>query len=282
VVDPVTAELSFRSGSAQVWDQLIPTNLKSIASLNLNVTTVPKTIWMAIGDSNNPNSPFAKLQVRQALDYAIDKKSVVDTFGYNTWEAPNQPISSRQSGYISNFTGRNYDPAKAKQLLAEAGYPNGFKTKLTVRNNFDMNVIGAYQAYLKAVGIDAEIVPADTGTYRSLLTKGWDGIIINGFGIAGSYAKMMESDGPSAVWTVSALVTDNYKNALAKAVAALDKASELQATQDLVKVVFDEAVMVPWNIDSISCVYNNSVHFDMNEFSLQYWNPGNAWLSTGK
>jgi peptide/nickel transport system substrate-binding protein len=201
VVDPVTAELSFRSGSAQVWDQLIPANLKSISSLGLNVTTAPKTIWMAIGDSANSNSPFAKIQVRQAIDYAIDKKTVVNTFGFNVWEAPTQPISSKQSGYIPNFQGRTYDAAKAKQLLADAGYANGFNTKLTVRNNFDMNVIGAYQAYLKTVGINAEIVSADTGTYRQLLSKGWDGIIISGLGIAGSYAKTMESTGKSRFCT---------------------------------------------------------------------------------
>ena len=282
VVDPVTAELSFRAGDAQIWDQLLPANLKSIANLNLNMNVIPKTVWVAIGDSVNPNSPFAKLQVRQAIDYAIDKASVVKTFGYNTWEAPNQVVSSKQVGYISNFSGRNYDAAKAKQLLADAGYANGFKTKLTVRNNLDMNVMGTYQAYLKAIGIDADLVPADTGTYRSLLTKGWDGIIVNGLGISGTAAKMLETDGPSANWTVSALITDKYKNALAKAISSSDKASELKANQDLVQAVFDDAVLIPWNIDSISCVYGNSVHTDLDVINLQLWDPGDAWINKSK
>jgi peptide/nickel transport system substrate-binding protein len=281
VVDPVTAELSFRAGDVLIWDQLLPANLKSIANMNLNMNVIPKTVWVAIGDSANPNSPFAKIQVRQALDYAIDKASVVKTFGYNTWESPNQVVSSKQPGYIPNFQGRNYDPAKAKQLLAEAGYANGFKTKMTVRNNLDMNVMGTYQAFLKAVGIDAELVPADTGTYRSLLTKGWEGIILNGLGISGTAAKMLELDGPNANWTVSASITDKYKNALAKAIAA-DKATELKANQDLVQTVFDDAVLVPWNIDSISCVYGNSVHTDMDTINLQIWNPGDTWISKNK
>ena len=279
IVDPVTAEMSFRAGDAQAWDQMIPANLKSIANLGYKVNTCPKTVWAALGDSVNANSPFAKLQVRQALDYAIDKVSAVNTFGFNTWEVPNQCASKNQFGYIPNFQGRNFDTAKAKQLLAEAGYPTGFKTKLTVRNNFDMNVIGAYQANLKAAGIDADIVPADTATYRAINVKGWDGIFVNGLGIAGSVAKMMAADAPNPNWSVSALSTDNFKSALAKAIATPDKASELAANQALVKAVFDDAVIIPWNIDSVICVYKDTVHIDINVVSLQWWNPADAWIS---
>jgi ABC-type transport system substrate-binding protein len=282
IVDPVTAELAFRAGTAQAWDQMVPANLKSIANLGYNINTCPKTIWAALGDSVNPDSPFSKIQVREALDYAIDKVSAVNTFGYNTWEAPNQCAASSQFGYIPNFQGRNFDTAKAKQLLAEAGYPTGFKTKLTVRNNFDMNVIGAYQANLKAAGIDADIVPADTATYRAMNVKGWEGIFVNGLGIAGSVAKMMASDAPNPNWSVSALETDNFKKALAAAITAQGRASELAANQALVKTVFDDAVIIPWNIDSISCVYPNSVHVDIDVVSLQWWNPADAWISQSK
>jgi ABC-type transport system substrate-binding protein len=279
IVDPVTAELSFRAGDAQAWDQMIPANLKSIANLGYQVNTCPKTIWAALGDSANPNSPFAKLQVRQALDYAVDKVSAINTFGYNTWVVPNQCAAPSQFGYIPNFQGRDFDTAKAKQLLAEAGYPSGFKTTLTVRDNIDMNVIGAYQANLKAAGIDADIVPADTATYRAMNVKGWNGIFVNGLGIAGSVAKMLAADAPNPNWSVSALETENFKNALAAAIAAPDKSSELKANQALVKAVFDDAVIIPWNIDSVSCVYIKSVHIDLDVVSLQWWNPGDTWIS---
>ena len=70
IADPVTAELAFRAGTAQAWDQMIPANLKSIANLSgYKVNTCPKTIMAALGDSVNPDSPFSKIQVRQALEY---------------------------------------------------------------------------------------------------------------------------------------------------------------------------------------------------------------------
>ena len=279
IVDPVTAELSFRNGDAQAWDQMIPANLKSIAGLGYNVNTCPKTIWAALGDSANPESPFANVQVRQALEYAVDKASVVEAFGYNTWIVPNQVAAPNQFGYIPNFQGRDFNTAKAKQLLAEAGYPDGFKTVLTVRNNLDLNVMGVYQANLKAAGIDAELNPADTATYRAMNVKGWEGIFVNGLGIAGSVAKMLAADAPNPNWSVSALQTDTFKTALAAAIAAPDKASQLAANQDLVRTVFNDAVIIPWNIDSVSCVYTSSVHTDLDVVSLQWWNPGDTWIS---
>jgi peptide/nickel transport system substrate-binding protein len=278
IVDPVTAELAFRAGTAQAWDQLLPANLKNIGNTGYKINTSPKTIQAALGDSVNPNSPFSKIQVRQALDYAVDKISAAKTFGYN-WEAPNQCAAPSQFGYIPNFQGRDYNTAKAKQLLTEAGYPNGFKTKLTVRNNMDMNMVAAYQANLKAAGIDAEIVAADTPSYRAMNTKGWEGIFINGLGIAGSAAKMMAADAPSATWSVSALATDNFKTALAAARSATGKEAELKANQALVKAVFDDAVIIPWIIDSIMCIYQDTVHIDINVVSLQWWNPGDTWIS---
>ena len=162
--------------------------------------------------------------------------------------------------------------------MADAGYPDGFKTTLTVRNNIDINVVGVFQANLAAIGIDADIIPADTGAYRAMLSTGWDGIIVNGLGVAGSVAKMMQTDAPNANWCVSALVTDNFKNALAAATSA-DTASELEANQALVKAIFDDAIMVPWVIDSTSCAYVDSVHTDLDVVSLQWWNPGDTWMS---
>jgi len=61
--------------------------------------------------------------------------------------------------------------------------------------------------------------------------------------------------------------------------AAKDKESELKANQALVQFVFDEAVMIPWLIDSVIAVYDKSVHVDINTVNLQNWNPGDSWIS---
>lgn len=279
IVDPMTAEAYFRSGGGNLWDQILPTSLKNIASLRNPTNVVPRTIWMAIGDSANANSPFAKKEVRQALEHAIDKKAVVDTFGFNTWEAPNGPISANQFGSIPGFKGREYNPTRAKQLLAEAGYPNGFQTNLYARNNVDRNVLVAFQSYLKAAGINAELRPVDTAAFQTLRERGWNGILMVNMGIVGSYAKMLQTDGPTRTSAVSANITDEYFAALSRAMSARDKDSELKLNQELVQFVFDEAILIPWLIDSVIAVYDKSIQVDINTVNLQNWNPGNTWIS---
>jgi ABC-type transport system substrate-binding protein len=70
--------------------------------------------------------------VREAVGYAIDRPTVAKAVGYGYWEPLNQVSPSRYFGYNPDYTRRPYNPAKAKQLLAEASYPNGFKTKVIV------------------------------------------------------------------------------------------------------------------------------------------------------
>ena len=84
-------------------------------------------------DSAHADSPWSKLEVREAAEYAVDRATIAEKFGYGYLKAPNQIPPRDTTAYDANYAlARNYDPAKAKQLLAQAGYPNGFKTKLIV------------------------------------------------------------------------------------------------------------------------------------------------------
>ena len=87
-------------------------------------------------------------------------------------------------GYDPTFVRRTYDPAKAKQLLAEAGYPNGFKVKLLVlQGNLDLPQ--AIKRYLDDVGMTVDIDIADAGRYYgSLFFAGWDDLLLAGGGFA--------------------------------------------------------------------------------------------------
>ena len=89
---------------------------------------------------NNPalmhGGPFADVRVRRAVSHAINSEGIVKTFlgGFaDRWQQMLHPWM--YSGYDSKMTWHEYDPAKARKLLTEAGYPNGFKAALLgVRN----------------------------------------------------------------------------------------------------------------------------------------------------
>jgi len=115
--------------------------------------------------------PLTKKKVRQAINMAIDKQSIVDNIYMGTAIKAKNGMPSFMLGYNDEIQDFSYDPAKAKELLAEAGYPDGFEVTLYVMPvsrayMFDPPKIGeAIQSYLSAVGIKVEFYQVDWGTY---------------------------------------------------------------------------------------------------------------------
>lgn len=101
--------------------------------------------------------PFDKKEVRQAVNMAINKDRVVQIINNRAIPA-NQPLPPSMPGYDNAYEGYAYDPEKAKAMLAEAGFPDGFETELFVMNT-DPNprIAQAIQQDLSAVGITASI-----------------------------------------------------------------------------------------------------------------------------
>ena len=106
---------------------------------------------------NTTEAPFDNKLVRQAVNMAINKDKVVRIVNGRGVVA-NQPLPPAMPAYDKDFEGYAYDPAKAKELLAEAGYPDGFETELYAMNT-DPNprIAQSFQQDLAAIGIKAEI-----------------------------------------------------------------------------------------------------------------------------
>lgn len=130
----------------------------------------PKCPWA--GDPNDPQSMANALKVRQALNLAVDKQLIIDQVRrgmgqltpYMYWFFP------FNAGYDPNWKVLPYDPVKAKQLMTEAGYPNGFEVKVNpVVNTFandgpDMTEAVALQ-WEKNLGLKVKRVPEDWGSF---------------------------------------------------------------------------------------------------------------------
>jgi len=109
--------------------------------------------------------PFDNTKVREAIAWAIDRENLVKLQAGQA-----QPLYQFYPpglpGHIEGKKYYDYDPEKAKQLLAEAGFPNGFKTMLYT-DNVDPNpkLMQSVQADLKAIGIEAELKTMSNNTY---------------------------------------------------------------------------------------------------------------------
>lgn len=163
---------AFRAGTIDVLPSESKTNRDAIAKSVTSAQIQDSISMVEVGLLLNlKKEPFTNKQVRQALQYAIDYDGLI---------ASAMDGGAIRTGYLApwftEWGGRQpadlpkRDVAKAKALLAEAGYPNGFKTTI-LQNTGNMLMVGnavePIVAMLKEIGIDATIVQADTAGFLS-------------------------------------------------------------------------------------------------------------------
>ncbi|WP_017378544.1 ABC transporter substrate-binding protein [Paenisporosarcina sp. TG-14] len=127
---------------------------------------------------NEENKPFDDVKVRQAVNHALSKSDIIDSVysGYAT-ELGSNMSPAMDKFYLDGLqTTYANDIEKGKELLAEAGYPDGFKTKITVSSHNVMytNVAQVAVENLKQIGIDVEIEVVEWGIWLDRVYKGRD------------------------------------------------------------------------------------------------------------
>ncbi|MDH7485103.1 MAG: ABC transporter substrate-binding protein [Anaerolineae bacterium] len=125
------------------------------------------TWWLAF---NHLKAPFNDKRVRQAMNYAVNKQAIVDNILKDTGILAINPLPPVVWSYTDEVTRFDYNPEKARQLLAEAGYPDGFSCTLWVPESGSgmqqpVLMSTAIQADLKAVGVDCKIEIFEWGIY---------------------------------------------------------------------------------------------------------------------
>lgn len=127
------------------------TELASVLSLNMNVEV----------------EPLNDVKVRQAINYAINKENIIQGALENQGTEANSSISPTCDGYSEDVTGYEYDPEKAKELLAEAGYDSLDFTIKIKENSKVQKVAQVIQSDLKEANINVEIEILEAGAYST-------------------------------------------------------------------------------------------------------------------
>ena len=158
--EPTVAMLRLERGEVDVLgDSIPPSRFVDFVNNQKNKDLFVRGTQMQTGyvAINTKMKPFDNVKVRQALNMAVNKGRIVQIVNGRA-EVANQVLPPIMPGYDPNYKGYEYNPQKAKALLAEAGFPNGFSTQLFA-NNTDPNprIAQAIQQDLAAVGIKAEL-----------------------------------------------------------------------------------------------------------------------------
>lgn len=144
------------------------------------VQPAPQVLSLILPNKVKADSPFNDVRVRRAANYAVNKQTIADNlFAKQSRPAAGQGATAPAFGYNPRVSAYPYDPAKAKQLLAEAGFPRGLKAlgEVTVGAFAgDSEMYQSMAADLKNAGFDMElrqiVFPDWLKKYQ---TNGWDG-----------------------------------------------------------------------------------------------------------
>lgn len=238
--------------------------------------------------SGDEASPFYNLNARLAVMYAVDWEDMAEGI-YNGLGAAT-PVFAVPGAYSYDDTLEiyPYDPEKAKELLAEAGYPNGFDTVITTNGENEANNQCAVilQAYLSMVGINAEIKNLTNADFNAQKAEGtYDlGIMINNgsskLDFTANYIRLYSSEGV------------NYKNMMAKpadyeeALFGARAAKTQEEKKELLKKAarlfsHDYALVVATGYQLPYCFAQDGVHdTGILMTTAETWTPEKAWKET--
>lgn len=230
----------------------------------------------------NESDPLYDVTVRKAICHAINTDAIGEALTEGFYYPGSTQWSPNEYVYCSDkVTGYPYDVAKAKELLAEAGYPNGFKTSVIVQAPFEDAAV-LVQAMLKEVGIECEIQSLDRANFDKWIT-GWEsGMLIHTVGVGNGQEYQITNSARSDVTTgygsaafkhtdeLDALCSEALTASIEGSYAPIRRVAEIMFEEDVdMKVLFlSKGITVAGKYvkDAGICIYGDN-------------NISNLWLA---
>jgi len=245
IADPMVRLASFKAGEVDVITGVTPKDAKDLkASGKYNISANYAGFIGLAFDARSPNTIFADVRLRKAVAYAIDTKAIIEALGYGYREFINQVAPPTAWGYNSKIVGYPYNPEKAKALLAEAGYPKGFNTKIISPPTPDtIDQYSLVQAQLASVGINAEIEKVDWGRIDKFVVGGtWPNNLVwfvMDFALQDDLRTINLLSSKSPLWT-QILHPEKVDNIAAQAASTSDLETKKGLVQEAMRMIVDE------------------------------------------
>ncbi len=249
VPDESTRLMELQAGNVHAIKSISPAQLDTIlAADNLNLLQVAGSN-LFYASINHQAEPFDDLRVRQAFMHAINFDALVESVYEGLGTRAINPMPPTIMGFNDDIEPYAYDPALAMELLAEAGYPDGF--------SMDLHVFAESRAYvgrpvdaaeifksdLAAAGIDVNVIVNEWGTHRSLLRE---------FGHQVGFIGWFDVPHPNNFLNLLVLraVDNQYENPELEqlsdmALATNDPAEQEQYYRQMQEIIHRDVVLVP-------------------------------------
>ena len=177
IPDPETQRMMFETGEIDVFDTSYARSqlayFKTHPKYKDKIISGPEA-GLYFYSFNAEVEPFNNVKVRKALQMAIDRQSIIDAMYDGEGKLVEAFIPEGTLGFNPNSPKIEYNPEKAKQLLAEAGYPNGFEMEVvqTADSSATLAMNEVVQSMFEQIGVKVNIKQVDSATYYGLRAEG--------------------------------------------------------------------------------------------------------------
>ena len=282
VNDPMTQMIMLKAGQAHaIYDA--QTSAAQLRDEGFPLLMAPGSLITMNFDVKN-SEYFSKSKVREAIEYAIDKEAICSGPGQGLYKPMYQFVADTSSDYNPACLPRKYDPARAKQLLAEAGYPNGFSFKVFVLDTQWRDGWVAIQSYLDRVGMKMDINYLNVSVYNLIRGTGKierGAAALHTFVSSSNTLFMLDSylRSNSGIFPY-VVIPAGVDDLIDKAKLSRDPAAVTKLNRQIVKLLYDDETVVPfWQTQRIAVldksVRNTGWFIDgdpaNNEFGTRTW-----------
>ncbi|MEW9551015.1 ABC transporter substrate-binding protein [Nonomuraea sp. NPDC050783] len=304
VAEPDAVQQQIEAGSADLaWDLPVPTSqIPRLKSGDPNFHIFPGAVtnpYLVFNlQSKNENGAMGKLKVRQAIEYAINKVAIAKIYGGADVAVPlHTAIPPGNIGYQEYnpypTPGDQGDPAKCKQLLSEAGYPNGLTLIGAYRNagNHPAN-FQSYSADLKACGITVKGLPVRQGDYYGAFLQNpsiakdskWDisapGWVPDWYGNNGraTMQPLFQTNCAPGTSNYGCYSNPKVDDLIKRALTETDTAKASALWHQADQAVMADAVIVPFNNQNTPIYQSKRVRNALYLPAFQLYDITNLWL----
>ncbi len=179
VPDETAAIEAMRAGKIDIMNRISIKQAQAIRKTNPEISQIPSTVGPTITlQPRNDKEPYNDLRVRKALQMAIDLPAIAESYYGGSAEPYPDTLTNRDVkgwGFPYEQWPQDlkdeyaYNPLAAKKFLADAGYPNGFKTNVIADVDGDMELLQIIKSYFADIGVDMEVRPMQTAAWATFV-----------------------------------------------------------------------------------------------------------------
>ncbi|MHA7299473.1 ABC transporter substrate-binding protein [Pseudarthrobacter sp. MDT3-1] len=247
MADATAALNAIKSGEVNGVRLLNNNNLEEVKGAGWTVNQNEMNVFgmLLLDRAGTSNKALGDVRVRQAINHAFDRKALLKALQFNNGTVTEQVFPKRSAAFDADLDNRySFDPQKARQLLAEAGYPDGFTLTIPTTASVGATTWTLIGQQLADVGIKVEFTDAASNFVSDILAPKHPAAWI-GLEQQSDWQLIQFMISPTAVWNPFKYA-DAKVDELVKQVQVGDESARQTAAKDLNKYIVEQAWFAPW------------------------------------